>query len=81
MPCESIAACLRLSRMGRKDLRVLAGISLRTGRTKKLAFRMRRVGAILAAHPELIERLSGLPLRRILIEAEKVGKGTRYVYG
>lgn len=79
-PFDPVDACLQLARVGRKELRARHGFSLRTGRTRRLAFRMRRAGAIMAAHPELIAQLRGLSLRQVLLRAERVGEGTRFFY-
>lgn len=77
---EHLAACWVLARLPAAELRKAAGISVRSGRINRLALRMRRAGAIIRAHPNLIDELRNLPLRTILSRAEEVGKGSRYVY-
>jgi len=66
--------------MSGPELRRLAGFSLKNGRINRLALRMRRAGAIIRAHPELIRTLAGLPLKTILVRAESIGKGSQYHY-
>lgn len=78
--CPNLSACWQLARMNGRELRHLAGFSPRTGKINRLALRMRRAGAIIRAHPELIQVLTGLPLKDILDRAEAVGKGSRYSY-
>lgn len=77
---SAVDRCIALARMSASQLRDECGYSVITGKTLRLPQRMRRVGRILIARPELAAALKNHPLKSVLELCEAAGKNTRFVY-